>query len=65
MLSNPLTRSVQYRRGIPVLPGNFPVVGHLPSYYAGADELFQGGADRLGPLYWINTKSTAKTQSFH
>src|SRR5688572_18310081 len=54
MLQNPLTRALHYRRGLPVMPGYFPMAGHLPAYYDSAEAFFQGGYERLGPLYWID-----------
>lgn len=54
MLRNPLTSAVSYRRGIPVLPGHYPLVGHLPAYAYAADSLLKEGYERLGPLFFMS-----------
>ena len=54
MLLNPLTTSTKYRSGIPMLPGAFPVVGHLPAFFTSAAELIADGRRRFGTLFWLN-----------
>ena len=54
MILNPLTTSVRYRDGFPVLPGAFPVVGHVLAFRTHGPELIERGLDTLGPLFWFN-----------
>jgi len=54
MLLNPLATSVEYRSGIPMLPGAFPVVGHLPAFFTSAQELLSEARRRFGTLFWLN-----------
>ena len=53
MLLNPLATSVQTRAGIPMLPGAFPGIGHLPAFFSAAPELLAEGRRRLGTLFWL------------
>ena len=52
-MRNPFSRAVKTRDGFPVLPGAFPLVGHIPLIYRGLHE-----ADRearaLGPAVWVS-----------
>ncbi|WP_437829145.1 cytochrome P450 [Sorangium sp. So ce1153] len=49
---NPLARRVQTRHGIPVLPGGFPVVGHMPAIAVDALGLLREGQRRFGSLFF-------------
>lgn len=53
MIKNPLRSSIRYREGIPILPGDFPVVGHMPTFFLHTPEAFQEGKRAVGPLFWI------------
>lgn len=50
---NPFARAVRYRDGLPVMPGAFPLVGHVPAVYLGAPEFLRGGRKELGNLFWM------------
>jgi cytochrome P450 monooxygenase len=54
MLETLLSQRAEERRGLPVLPGRFPLVGHAPSLYRNATALFRKGRDTLGPLFWVS-----------
>jgi cytochrome P450 family 117 subfamily A len=55
MLKNPFSLQIKYRDGLPVLPGAFPVVGHIPMlYYGDGLRMLREGHEKLGPLFWIN-----------
>ncbi len=54
MLTNPLRSSIKYKSGVPVLPGSFPGVGHLPAFFADAPGLLQRGRQKLGPLFYLH-----------
>ncbi len=49
---NPFSRGGQ-REGLPVHPGAFPVVGHLPAVYYRLPEMLRRAQADLGPLYWV------------
>jgi cytochrome P450 len=51
-MRNPFSRSVQMRGGFPVLPGGFPLVGHLPMLYRGLPEAVEA-ARGLGKMCWF------------
>lgn len=53
MLKNPLRSSLVHRDGIPVLPGAFPLLGHLPMFYYHTPETLEEAVRSLGPLFWI------------
>lgn len=53
MLSNPFNRTVRMRDGFPVLPGGFPLFGHLPAVYRGLPEAAAEGY-KLGPIVWVD-----------
>src|SRR5262249_61137448 len=53
IIRNPFARTISYRDGIPVLPGAFPIAGHIPSLYRDAPAVFRRAQEELGPLYWI------------
>lgn len=52
-MQNPFARSVRMRDGFPVLPGAFPVVGHLPMVYRGLPDAVQS-SQALGKIFWIH-----------
>lgn len=54
MLETLLPRRREVRRGLPVLPGRYPLVGHAPALYRDATALFRRGRDTLGPLFWVS-----------
>lgn len=51
---NPLSRAVRLRDGIPVLPGAFPVLGHLPAALHGAPALLRRARADIGPVFWLS-----------
>ena len=51
---NPFARGGQ-REGLPVHPGAFPIVGHIPAIYYGLPEVLRRAQAELGPLYWVTT----------
>lgn len=53
ILLNPFARAVRYRDGLPVLPGAFPLLGHLPAVYKDAPALFRRARKELGPAFWV------------
>ena len=55
-MQNPFSRSVEMKDGLPVLPGAFPLVGHIPLVYRGLHEGLQKATDLgIGPLFWVTT----------
>lgn len=50
---NPLARSPGTRRGFPIAPGAFPLVGHLPALYRDMPGLLGRSRAALGPLFWV------------
>src|SRR5687768_7369651 len=52
-MRNPLSRTVKYRDGIPVLPGAFPVVGHLPLIYSDAENGLRRARAEVGNVFWL------------
>lgn len=51
-MRNPFARAVKLRDGFPVMPGAFPLVGHIPVVYRGLADLFQESRG-LGPMVWV------------
>lgn len=51
---NPLELRVKQRAGFPVLPGLFPLLGHVPAIAVDELGLLREGALRLGPLFFWN-----------
>ena len=50
---NPLATRIEKRGGIPILPGAFPLVGHLPAVLVDELGLLRDAQRRVGPLfYW-------------
>jgi cytochrome P450 len=56
-LLNPLNRSIRQRDGLPVLPGAFPLVGHIPAFYRRAPEVMRRAVAEIGPVFWITAGS--------
>ncbi|MFO0592219.1 MAG: cytochrome P450 [Polyangiaceae bacterium] len=55
-MENPFAKSVRTRDGLPVLPGAFPLIGHIPMAYRHFPEAMQKASDLgLGPMFWITT----------
>jgi cytochrome P450 len=54
MLLNPLRSRVREHRGFPILPGAFPVVGHLPAIVYGLPELLRRAEREVGSLFWLD-----------
>src|SRR4051812_18603384 len=53
LVQNPFARSVRYRHGLPVLPGAFPVVGHIPVVYRDLPAVLRKAKADHGPMFWI------------
>ncbi len=49
---NPFARGGQ-REGLPIHPGAFPLVGHIPAIYYRLPEVLRRAQAELGPLYWV------------
>jgi cytochrome P450 len=60
MILNPLRRQVKHRLGFPVMPGGFPVIGHLPAVATGYLELVRTAESRLGSFFWLESALGAK-----
>ncbi|KWA04470.1 cytochrome P450 [Burkholderia territorii] len=54
MLLNPLSRRVRMLQGMPVLPGAFPVVGHLPAVARALPDLLSYGERHWGTHFWLD-----------
>src|SRR4051812_42603150 len=52
---NPLARRVAMRDGFPMLPGRFPVVGHMPAVALDELDLLREGERRFGPFFYWKT----------
>jgi cytochrome P450 len=55
MILNPLRRQVKHRLGFPVMPGAFPVIGHLPAVATNYLELVRTAEARLGSFFWLES----------
>jgi cytochrome P450 len=53
MLLNPLTRGVRDLDGFPILPGRFPVIGHLPSLAGDTLGLMRWAERTVGDFFWM------------
>ncbi len=53
MILNPLRRRVRHRHGFPVMPGGFPVVGHMPAVATGYLQLVRAAEARFGKFFWL------------
>lgn len=53
MLLNPLNRRIRERRGFPVLPGAFPILGHMPAIATDLPALLRRAERDLGPYFWV------------
>src|SRR5262245_17907444 len=51
---NPLARHVEERDGFPVLPGAFPIFGHMPAQALDALGLLREAERRMGPFFFWN-----------
>jgi cytochrome P450 len=58
MASNPFSRAVRLRDGLPVLPGAFPLVGHIPAVVYGLPDLIRRAREQVGPVYWLTMGSS-------
>lgn len=54
MLLNPLDRRHRLRYDIPVAPGAFPLVGHLPAIVCDLPRLLQRAERTLGSHFWLD-----------
>lgn len=54
MLLNPLRRAIQEHQGFPILPGAFPVIGHLPAIVRDLPGLFQKAGEEVGTHFWLD-----------
>lgn len=53
-----LAGPVDYRDGVPVLPGALPLLGHFPGLSVRSAELLAHARRRLGPLYYLHLGPT-------
>lgn len=53
VLRNPFARAVRYRNGLPILPGAFPLVGHIPLLYKDVEDILRSARKELGPAFWV------------
>lgn len=54
MLLNPLDRRHRLRHDIPVVPGAFPLVGHLPAIVCDLPRLLRRAEGMLGSHFWLD-----------
>ncbi|MFS8116725.1 cytochrome P450, partial [Rhizobium jaguaris] len=54
MLLNPLNRRHRLRDDIPVMPGAFPLVGHLPAIVCDLPRLLRRAERTLGSHFWLD-----------
>ncbi|WP_105375015.1 cytochrome P450 [Neorhizobium huautlense] len=54
MLLNPLNRRHRLRYDIPVMPGAFPMVGHLPAIVSDLPRLLRRAERTLGSHFWLD-----------
>ncbi|WP_375575294.1 cytochrome P450 [Paracidovorax oryzae] len=54
MLLNPLRRRHRLHQELPVLPGAFPLVGHLPAIACDLPRLLQRAERTLGSHFWLD-----------
>ncbi|MEZ4299116.1 MAG: cytochrome P450 [Polyangiaceae bacterium] len=52
-MKNPFSRAIRQRGGFPVLPGAFPLFGHLPMAYRGLPEAMTRWPE-VGKIFWIH-----------
>ncbi len=52
---NPFNRSPGLRDGIPILPGAFPLIGHIPTVYRKLPETIRRARAEYGDLVWVTT----------
>lgn len=53
-MQNPFSQTVRQRDGIPVLPGAWPILGHLPLVYKRAAKTFKRARAEIGPIFWVS-----------
>ncbi|AJQ89696.1 cytochrome P450 [Xanthomonas oryzae pv. oryzicola] len=54
VLRNPLNRRQRLRQDIPVVPGAYPLVGHLPAIVCDLPRLLQQAEHTLGRHFWLD-----------
>lgn len=52
-VENPFDATPGLRRGLPVAPGAFPLVGHLPAIYRDLPDFLKRSRAQVGPLFWV------------
>jgi cytochrome P450 len=52
-VQNPFARDPGLRKGFPIAPGAFPLVGHLPALRRDLPGLLRRSRAALGPLFWV------------
>lgn len=50
---NPLAKTIHYHHGFPVLPGSWPLLGHLPEVVQSIDAMARRGQELLGPIFGV------------
>jgi cytochrome P450 len=60
MLINPLNRTMREHEGIPVLPGAFPFLGHLPAMVFNLGRLFEYAGRTCGSHFWVEFGSIGR-----
>jgi cytochrome P450 len=51
---NPLATRIETRNGIPVLPGAYPLIGHLPAVIVDELGLMRDAARTVGPVFYFS-----------
>jgi len=54
MLLNPLRRAVREHQGFPILPGGFPLVGHVPAIVRDLPALLDKASREVGSHFWLD-----------
>lgn len=54
MLLNPLNRRRTLQYNIPIMPGAFPIVGHLPAIVSDLPRLLRRAKGMLGNHFWLD-----------
>jgi cytochrome P450 len=55
LILNPLNRQIRQRRGFPIFPGAFPVIGHLPAIAVDYLGLVRRAERELGPFFFLES----------
>lgn len=50
---NPLAKTIHYHYGFPILPGSWPLLGHLPEVVRSIDAMARRGQELLGPIFGV------------